>query len=288
MACRAVTASRAKRVPSVIFAVVVGLGVLASDALCQITQAQAPPAPKAQPQAPKVQPPAAKEPAVDPASIAALRRMGEHLVSLRTFQIEASISIEYVLDNNQKILSGGTSLYRVRRPDRLRIDLSTDVLDRIFQYDGKHLVVTAPREKFYARLEAKPTVRETLAWAAQTFGIEVPLADLFDWGTPQASEASIREAFRVGTARIGGVECVHWAFREDEIDWEIWIRTSGTPLPLKLSIVNTADAALPRYEAVLAWTESAEFPDDLFIHTPTDDVRRIEFLPLAPGPRQRQ
>ena len=62
--------------------------------------------------------------------------MGQQLASLRSFEIEAAVSIEYVLDNNQKILIGGTSRYRVRRPDRLRIDLSTDVLDRIFQYDG--------------------------------------------------------------------------------------------------------------------------------------------------------
>jgi hypothetical protein len=123
---------------------------------------------------------------LEPESIAALRRMGQYLVSLRSFEIASTLSLEYVLDNGRKILIGGTSRYRVRRPDKLRIDLSTDVLERILQYDGKNLVVTAPKENFFARLEAKSTVRETLAWAAQTFGIEVPLADLFDWGTGRA------------------------------------------------------------------------------------------------------
>jgi hypothetical protein len=247
----------------------------------EMFQAQAPAA-KAPPR------PVAQPPALEPASIAALKRMGGHLVTLRSFEIAATISLEYVLDNNQKILVGGTSRYRVRRPDRLRIDLATDVVDRVFQYDGKDLIVTAPKEKYYARLEAKATVRETLAWAAQTFGIEVPLADLFDWGTPEASEAAIREGFRVGKARIGGVECEHWAFRQADIDWEIWIRTGDSPLPLKLSTVNTADPARPRYEAVLVWTESVEFPDDIFLQAPVADAKRIEFLPLAPGPRQRQ
>jgi hypothetical protein len=225
---------------------------------------------------------------LEPESIAALKRMGQHLVSLRSFEIEATISIEYVLDNNQKILIGGTSHYRVRRPDRLRIDLSTDVLERIFQYDGKDFVVTAPKENFFARLDAKPTVRETLAWVAQTFGVEVPLADLFDWGTAEAPEAEIREGFNVGRARVGGVECEHWAFREAEADWEIWIRTGDAPLPLKLSIINTTDPALPRYAAVLSWTESGEFPDSIFTQPPAPDAKRIDFLPLAPGPRQRR
>ena len=239
-------------------------------------QAQAPPAL------------AAKPPALDPESIAALKRMGRYLVSLRSFEIAATISIEYVLDNNQKILIGGTSRYRVRRPDRLRIDLSTDVVDRIFQYDGKDLVVTAPKENYFARLEAKPTVRETLAWAAQTFGIEVPLADLFDWGTADAPEGDIREGFFVGKSRVGGVECEHWAFRQADADWELWIRTGDAPLPLKLSIINTTDPALPRYEAVLSWTEGGEYPDDIFIQPPVADAKRIDFLPLAPGPSQRR
>jgi hypothetical protein len=245
------------------------------------TQAQAPPAQPSQAAS-------GNPPVLDPESIAALKRMGRYLVSLRSFEVEATISIEYVLDNNQKILSGGTSRYRVRRPDRLRIDLSTDVLDRVFQYDGKDLVVTAPNEKFFSRLAAKPTVRETLAWAAQTFGIEVPLADLFDWGTADASEADIREGFYVGKSRVGGIECEHWAFRQADADWEIWIRTGDAPLPLKLSIVNTTDPALPRYEAVLSWTESSEFPDDIFTQAVVPDAKRIDFLPLAPGPGQRR
>ncbi|MBS0526821.1 MAG: DUF2092 domain-containing protein [Proteobacteria bacterium] len=217
-----------------------------------------------------------------------MKRMGRHLASLESFEIGATLSIEYVLDNNQKILVGGTSRYRVRRPDRLRIDLSTDVLDRVFQYDGKDLVVTAPKEKYFARLAARPTVRETLAWAAQTFGIEVPLADLFDWAAADPPEAEIREGFLVGKSHVGGVECDHWAFREADADWEIWIRTGDAPLPLKLSIINTADSALPRYDAVLSWPETGDFPDAIFIEPPVPDAKRIDFLPLAPPPGPRR
>ena len=241
-------------------------------------------------QTPPAQPPAAPpadDRQVEPEAIAALKRMGQYLVSLQSFEINATISIEYVLDDNQKILVGGSSRYRVRRPDRLRIDLVTDNLDRIFQYDGKQLVVTAPKEKFYARLDAKPTVRETLAWAAQTFGIEIPLADLFDWGAPEASADDIREGFHVGKARLNGIECDHWAFREDGTDWELWIRTGDVPQPLKLSIVNTTDAALPRYVAEITWTERATFADDIFVQMPVPDAKQIEYLPLLPEPQRR-
>ena len=68
------------------------MGTVALTAFAS-AQAQAPPAL------------AAKPPALDPESIAALKRMGRYLVSLRSFEIAATISIEYVLDNNQKILA---------------------------------------------------------------------------------------------------------------------------------------------------------------------------------------
>jgi len=69
-------------------------------------------------------------------------------------------------------------------------------------------------------------------------------------------------------------------------DWEIWVRTGDRPLPLKLSIVSTADAARPRYEAVLTWTESVDFPDDIFVHTAPSGAKRIDFLPIVPAPGQ--
>lgn len=84
--------------------------------------------------------PGGEKPALEPASVAALERMGDYLVKLSAFEITAAISFEYVFDNDQKILIGGTVRHRVRRPDRVRIDLTTDVLDRIYQYDGRSLI----------------------------------------------------------------------------------------------------------------------------------------------------
>lgn len=106
-------------------------------------------------------------------------------------------------------------------------------------------------------------------------------------GTADAPEENIREGFLVGKSRVGGVECEHWGFRQTDADWEIWIQTGEVPLPLKLSIINTTDPALPRYEATLSWTESSEFPAEIFTEPVVPDAKRIDFLPLAPGPRPR-
>src|SRR5262249_47888826 len=85
-------------------AVLVVIGAPAASAAPGTQQAQAPAGPG----------PAtgAAPPDLDPASVAALKRMGDHLAALRSFEIVASISFEYVFDNEQKLLIGGTVRHR--------------------------------------------------------------------------------------------------------------------------------------------------------------------------------
>ena len=52
--------------------------------------------------------------------------MGEDLVSLQDFAIRMDATLEQVMDSGQKIEFGGTAIYRVSRPDRLRLDIDTD------------------------------------------------------------------------------------------------------------------------------------------------------------------
>lgn len=217
-------------------------------------------------------------PPVDPASIAALTRMGDYLRSLKAFEINAATLVEVVLDNEQKVGIAGTARYRARLPDRLRVDLTAGSHQREIVYDGKTLTVVAPRERYYAQVAARPTIREMLEEAAQRLGVDMPLADLFAWGSSDSQWSAIRESFRVGEAVIGGAPCEHWAFRDRGQDWELCIRTGDQPLPVRIAIVNTRDPARPRFEAILSWTVNPDFADDLFAYAPPDGTTRIEFL----------
>jgi hypothetical protein len=215
-------------------------------------------------------------PAIEPAAIAALTRMGDHLVSLKSFQIDTSSSME-VVDGDQKLSIEGGGTYDVQRPDRLKIDLRTDSLRREFIYDGKTVTYVAPNENFYATFDAPPTIKETLREAAQKYDLSFPLADLFNWGTKDAPVDDIKEAFHVGTAYIGGQETDHWAFRGRDQDWEVWIRSEGTPVPLKLSLVDRLEPTAPRFSIVLNWTEAKVFPDDTFTFVPPPGAAKISF-----------
>jgi hypothetical protein len=78
-------------------------------------------------------------------------------------------------------------------------------------------------DKYYASVTAPPTIPAALEFAAQKYGLEVPLADLFFWGTDKAHLEDIQAAINVGPGSIDGVLCDHYAFRQEDVDWQLWI-----------------------------------------------------------------
>lgn len=218
---------------------------------------------------------------VDERATDALVDMGEALRNLHTFAVRMDATLEQVMDNGQKIEFGGTAFYRVSRPDRLRLDILTDTGGKELYYDGTTLTVFTPGRNFFGRAEAKPTIRETIEWMEDTYGIEAPLADLFDWGTERAPFEELEIALPVGSARINGVRCGHYAFRTEETDWEVWIELGDRALPLKFAVTDRTQDALPRFEALLTWSTFERFDDRIFSFDPPDSASEIPLKPLS-------
>lgn len=214
----------------------------------------------------------AQEPAAapdrDPEAMAALDKMGASMRRLRSFAVHADITSEEVLKSGQKLQFGGTVDMAVRRPDGLLATIQSDRTGRKFFYDGKTFTVVAPKLGYYAAFQAPPTLRETMRVAAEQYGIEVPLADLFSWGEDRDQVEAIRTAFRVGSDVVNGASCTHYAVRQPLVDWQIWINEAGDSLPCKLVITDRRDSAMPQYTAVYRWTRSMRFAGDHFRFAP--------------------
>ncbi|BDU18157.1 DUF2092 domain-containing protein [Lysobacter auxotrophicus] len=220
----------------------------------------------------------ATAPAVQPEAVAALERMSAYLRGLKQFGLHADTTIDLVTDDEQKLQFPGTLDYKVRAPDRLYIGMKTDRKERELFYDGKTLTVYGPRNKLYAQTPAPPTIAALLGAAEDRYGIELPLADLFLWGTAKAPTSSLRSAAYVGPARIDGSVTDQYAFRQDGVDWQIWIEAGDKPLPRRLVITTTADPAQPQYASTLTWNTNAKVRDADFAFVPPKDAHRIEFV----------
>lgn len=215
---------------------------------------------------------------LDPDALAALDRMGAALRALKQFTLTSEGSTELVLDNDQKIELDGRVTYKVKAPDKLFLELDSDRQLRQLIYDGNALTVYSPRLKYYAQVDGVgATLGELVDRASTRYGIEMPLADLFLWGTDKAPRSNIRNALHVGGGTLDGEAVEQYAFKQDAADWQVWI-SKETSLPKKLVINALDDPTQPQYRAQLHWDTRTPVPASAFIFTPPADAARIKLV----------
>jgi hypothetical protein len=214
-------------------------------------------------------------------AIAALERMGSYLRSLDAFKVKAVTSTDEVLENGQKIQFDKSVELQAKKPAGMRADITSPFGKRSFYYDGKTFTLSTPDEKFYATIPASGTNGEFIEVVKDKTGANLPLADLFLWGTDDGSADAIEKAIVVGYGLVNGLQCEHYAFRQQQVDWQICIQQGDTPLPLKLVITSKLEEEQPQFVSVMQW-DTAALPDDkVFTYAPQEGDIKISFNPVA-------
>ena len=221
-----------------------------------------------------------QEPAVEPESIEILRKMGAHLRTLKSFTLTADTAQDLMLENGMKLQISGQTSYSVRMPDRLKLEIDTDRQHRMFDYDGRTVTQFTPELNYYAQFDAPGTIAETIDLARKRFGVSLPLADLFYAGTDEKALARITTGFLAGETLLDGEWCNHFAYRTARVDFQLWIRKEGDPLPCELLTIDRTDPAGPRDDALITIDSNATFEDSVFVFTPPAGARKIEFEPV--------
>ena len=218
--------------------------------------------------------------AVDPASIQALKDMGAHLLTLTRFQVSTGLTGERVLADGQKLQHTARAELDVARPNRLRAHIASPRSKREIFYDGKIVTLFIPAQKYYSTVEFTDSIGALVIKLEDRYGVEIPLYDLFLWGTPAAPLDKIDSAMHAGQDFIGNDLCNHYAFRQGTFDWQLWITTGDKPLPRKLVITNRADEARPQSVSLIDWNLKPTFKDAVFKFTPPKGSTAVELRPL--------
>lgn len=221
----------------------------------------------------------AEKVAIQPEAMAALTEMGNYLNSHKSFRVLSEMSMDEVLLTGQKILVTGTTDYLTQLPHQLRISSKIEELGRDNEYffDGKTFTIYSKIDKFYASFDAPGTIGELLDIAQERYDVDIPLRDLFYWGTEKEKAEDIQAAEYIDNSRVNGTPCKHYAFRQEEVDWQIWIEDDSTPLPRKLVITSKLENGQPQYITTLTWDLAPKLADSLFVFTPPEDAHKIEF-----------
>lgn len=230
----------------------------------------------------------AQPPKIDTAAIQALDRMSAYLRAQRSFVVQTRTSTDYVMDSGQKITESASGDLMVRRPDHVRANVISDRKQRQFFYDGKTLTLFSPRQGYYATVPALPTIKQTANLIEDKYGLQLPLVDLFRFGTDQDPAKELTGAIYVGPTQIDGVDVDQYAFRQPGLDWQIWIQRGNQPLPRRMLLTTTDDPARPEHMIDMAWNLNASIPDAAFAFVPPPNSTKIAIVEVDAQKRIEQ
>jgi hypothetical protein len=221
------------------------------------------------------QQPAAAASTVDPQAVDAVKKMGAYLRSLKAFQVIGDITHDDVLEDGLIVKSDSKVDMLAATPNRMRVEVTSDEKDRIYFYDGKNFTIFAKRVNYYATVPAPPTIVELFKKAEEKYDIDLPLIDLFKWGTNEDDINKIKTAVDVGPTSVEGVTCEQYVFHQEGVDWQLWIQLGQFPLPRRLVITTLTDDARPQHSITMSWNLAPSFNDEAFTFYPPADANRI-------------
>jgi hypothetical protein len=219
---------------------------------------------------------AAKEDSdVDPDAIDAVKKMAAYLHTLKSYQIIDDVTQDDVLEDGLIVQSTSKVDYLLARPNRMRVEVTSDEQHRLYLYDGKNFTVWGRLVNYYATVPAPPTIGELFEQVTDKYDIELPLYDLYNWGNKDEDISKIKTAVDIGPSAVNGVTCEHYAFHQEGVDWQIWIQLGEFPLPRKLVITTLTDDARPQHSDTLTWNLAPSFNDGAFDFNPPADAKRV-------------
>ena len=212
-----------------------------------------------------------------------LRQMGDFLSSAQSFGFTAHELIDEV-EEGQRIQYSNSRSMLVRRPDRIATEAYGDLVNRSVWYDGKSFTLLDREFNTYIQVPAPNSIDAVLDQIEEQLEVVIPLGEVLSEDVYQALTPQIRQAQYLGLHQVRGIECHHIIFTQDDLDWQLWVEASSTPVPRKLIIVYKREPGIPQYSAVISeWDFTVATPDELFEFRAPEGARELDMsVPMAP------
>ena len=209
-----------------------------------------------------------------------LKAMTDYVASQKTLALKYDSDIEVLTPELQKIQFTSSGQMQLSRPDRLRASRTGGYSDVEIVFDGKQLTMNNRDKNDYAQVDAPGSVDQLIDLLRDKHSVVAPGADLLFSRAYDVLMADVVEANHIGVGVIDGVECEHLAFRNMDIDWQIWVETGASPIPRKYVITSKTLAGAPQYTLrIKEWR--ADVPADAFAFKPSQGAKKVALADLA-------
>jgi hypothetical protein len=214
-----------------------------------------------------------------------LKQMSDYLAGQKAIKVSFDSSIDVLTDNLEKIQFNSSGELLLERPNKLKVVRTGGYSNVEMTFDGTTATLFGKNANIFARLETPGTTDQLLDRLRTDYELIMPGADLLLSDVFAALSQDVVESKLIGTGVIGGVDCDHIAFRNDNTDWQLWIEVGNHPVPRKLVITSKAVTGAPQYTLLLnRWQTEPPIPPASFVFTPPEGAKELDLKDIAALP----
>jgi hypothetical protein len=226
--------------------------------------------------------PQAHERDIDAQADPIFKQMCNALDGAKAIRFHVRATMDRPVETGQLAQFHRTSDVTLFRPDRLFAKTDSDDGQWTVWYRGKSLTVLDRDENMYATETVPARTDEMLDYMADEYHVIVPMADLMVGKTYDSLLTDVWSGTYVGLHNVGDTPCHHLLFRQDNLDWQIWIDSGKQPLPRKMVITYTEEPGQPQYVALIDdWDLAPTVSDETFTFKPPAEAKAVSMADLV-------
>ncbi|AZO68461.1 DUF2092 domain-containing protein [Mesorhizobium mediterraneum] len=203
--------------------------------------------------------------------------MTNHLKSLQAFTVDYDTDHEIVDLAGQKLQYSASGSVQASRGDGFHMTRKGPFADVELTFDGKVISVHGKGMNVYAQLDSPgASIDEAVEEFRVSTGLDVAGADFLVTDPYAVLTEGVTSGRLVGDAFVGGVECDQLAFRNDAVDWQIWISKGDQKLPVKYVVTTKWVTGAPQYSLRFSNWKAGEVDAELFSFKPPANAKKLE------------
>ncbi len=208
---------------------------------------------------------------------ASLKKMSDYLASQDVISFDYDATLEVVTKEDQKLGLASSGSVTLERPNKIRATRAGGFVNLEMIFDGKTLSLVGKNANLYTQVEEPGTIDHLVDTLREKYGRPLPAADLLISKPYDELMSEVKDVKDLGSGVVGGVECDTFAFRTEQVDWQIWIAQGEHPYPCRYVISTKGVKLSPQYSIqVRNWRAGGTLANDTFTFSNPSGASKIE------------
>jgi hypothetical protein len=211
-----------------------------------------------------------------------LKAMSDYMAGQKTIEATFDSNIEVLTSDLEKLQFASSGQLSLSRPDKLRVRRTGGYADVELVFDGQTATVFGRNLNAFAQVAAPGSTDQLLDKMREQLLLESPGADLLRTTLFDDLAKDVVVAKHIGQGVVNGIECEHLAFRNPDVDWQLWVEAGSNPIPRKYVITSKTVTGAPQYTLLIRdWKTDVKAEPEAFAFKPPADAKKVDFRALS-------